>query len=454
MYDSDASQEYYNTHSPPNHSYTPTGDSGDGYLQDYVNDYDNDHDYSEYGWNYDDKERRYYDDGSNYDQHSQAADSHHGYRIQGDSYERSFYQDASFEDRDYSFDDKGSNYHSLKGDGYDNQYKMAEQGKYEPVYDDQEADESVQYGNGYHQQRQESHQYDDYNVSEEHYCNLYQQDSYVRDDKPQRDMYEAGDGRTKGRSADTTFNEYSFEDDQPYDSFERTEGSFDEYVKDAKGFVANSMTKGSGYHAYDQRASEEVPFDQGAKLLMPAVGVLADEVLGDLSVHGGQLQERRSQNGSLSIQSQERRPSEGGTYDQSAYERKPSRTIEIYDQLQARQSSATALYGTLEEQAPTLSGLTSLEQRSTSFESRLNDAAGFSQKVEPQSSGDPSLKQDPSSFDSDGLGLDGEALRENEQDADISGYFEIFATHVFVHSLLVFHCILAFNCCLTVMFVH
>lgn len=429
MYDSDASQEYYNTHSPPNHSYTPTGDSGDGYLQDYVNDYDNDHDYSGYGWNYDDKERRYYDDGSNYDQHSQAANSRHGYRIQGDSYERSFYQDASFEDRDYSFDDKGSNYHSREGDGYDDPYKMAEQSKYEQVYDDQEADESVQYGDGYHQQRQESHQYDDYSVSEEQYSNLYQQDSYVRDDKPQRDIYEAGDGRTKGRNADTTFNEYSFEDDQPYDSFERTEGSLDEYVKDAKGFVANSLIKDSGYHTYDQRVSEEIPFDQRTKLLLPAVGVIADEVLGDLSVHGGQLQERRSQNGSLSIQSQQEiRPSEGGLYEQSAYERKPSRTIEIYDQLQARQSSAAGLYGTLEDQAPAQSGLTSFEQRSSSFESRSNDATGFSQKVEPQSSCDPSPKQEPSSFDSVGFGLDEEALRENEQDADISGYFEIFAT--------------------------
>lgn len=313
---------------------------------------------------------------------------------------------------------------------------MAEQGKYEPVYDDQEADESARFGDGYHQQRQESHQYDDYSVSEGHYSSLYKQDSYIRDDKPQRDIYEAGDGRTKGRSADATFNGYSFEDNQPYDSFERADGSFDAYVKDAKGFVANSLIKGlSGYRTYDdQRLSEEkIPSEQRAKL--PAVGVVADEVLGDLSVvhGGGQLQERRSQNnGSLSIQSQERRPSGGGTYDQSVYDRKPSRTIEIYDQLQARQSSASGLYGTPEDQALPPSGLTSFEQRSTSLESRSSDVPGYSQKVEPRSSCDPSPKQEPSSFDdSVGFGSNRETLRENEQqDADISGYFEIFATHV------------------------
>jgi len=36
LYDSDATQEYYTAHSPPNHSYTPTGDGGRGYpLDDY-----------------------------------------------------------------------------------------------------------------------------------------------------------------------------------------------------------------------------------------------------------------------------------------------------------------------------------------------------------------------------------------------------------------------------------
>lgn len=426
LYDSDATQEYYSTHSPPNHSYTPTGDSGDGYLQDYNNDYDNGDNYSRYGWNYDEKEQRYYDDDDGHAQQNQATTRRHSYRTQeGDSYERSYDQDAYYEERDYAYDDKGSSYQSHQVYGYNNGYETAEQDKYGRTYEDNDRglEGNVQYSDSYHRGGEEFRRYDDYDVSEEQYGDSYKQDhAYVEDGNHQRDIYEPGDSQTKGRNDDTTFNEYSFEDDQmPYDSFEKTEGSFDEYVKDSKGYVANSLTKDSGYHTYDRRVSEEIPYDRGTTPPPPVASVMAEEAYVERGPpRRGQLQERKSQSSSLSVQSQERRPSSSESamiHDQSAYERKPSRTIEIYDQLHGRQSSTSGMYATLEARTQSPSGTTSsFEPRLTSFEDETSEPPGFSQNVDHQPSREASPKPE-SVYSSAGLRPDVEAL----QDVDATG---------------------------------
>lgn len=301
------------------------------------------------------------------------------YPVKEDSYDRSFDQDASFDDRDYSIDDRRANYRGREDDSYEDRYEMAEEEKFGRNYD-QDVEEDSRYGDGYRQEK-EFRRYDSYDLPEEKYNTVSkreQEDLYLREEHHRRDLYEEEERQIKGREDAGTFNGYSFEEDQiPYDSFEKTEGSFDDYDKDIRSYPANSMTKDSGYQTCDRRGSGENHYDQKIQSSSPGIGMMvAKEGSNERSIPGSQ--DRKGS--SLSVQSQERRPSGGGVYDQS-YERKPSSaTIDIYDQLHSRKSSAAGLYEPLVDR--TQSSGSPFEQKSMSIESRSNDSSAQLQKMQ------------------------------------------------------------------------
>lgn len=316
-------------------------------------------------------------DGRGYGQHIQGPDNRPVYRIKADSYDHSFDQDASFDDRDYSIEERRASYRGREDDSYEDRFEMAEDDKFRRNYEP-DVEEDSRYGDGYRPEK-EFLRYDSYDLPEEKYSTVSKrepEDVYVREEDHRRDLYEEGDRQIKGRADGGTFNGYSFEEDQvPYDSFEKTEGSFDDYDKDTRGYPANSLTKDSGYQTCDRRGSDETHYDQKVQSSSPGIGMMVTK---EGSIERPGSQQRKGS--SLSVQqSQERRPSGGGLYDPS-YERKPSSaTIEIYDQLHSRKSSASGLYEPLVDR--TQSSSSPFEQKSMSLESRSNDSPAQLQKM-------------------------------------------------------------------------